>query len=92
MTERGIEAAIELRHKSRWSESRLDASILPSDDQYNGSWTREDFFKNGATKTFDPANRWMLGVNHDGRLGRLRTHVDYAAVSDLDYYSDLGTE
>lgn len=92
MTERGIEAAIELRHKSRWSESRLDASILPSDDQYNGSWTREDFFKNGATKTFDPANRWMLGVNHDGRLGRLRTHVDYAAVSDLDYYSDLGTD
>jgi LPS-assembly protein len=92
MTERGVEAAVELRHKSRWTESRINASILPSDNQYNGRWTREDFFRNGITQTFDSADRWMLGVNHEGRLGRLRTHIDYAAVSDMDYFSDLGTD
>ena len=92
MTERGVEAAMEFRHKSRWTESGINASILPSDDQYSGTWTREDFIRNGVAGTFDPADRWMLGIKHDGRVGRFRTHVDYSAVSDLDYYSDLGTD
>ena len=92
VTERGVEAAMEFRHKSRWTESGINASILPSDAQYNGNWTREDFLRNGVAGSFAPADRWMLGIKHHGRIGRFRTHVDYSAVSDLDYYSDLGND
>ena len=92
MTDRGVEAAMEFRHKSLWTESGINASILPSDDQYNGILTREDFRRSATTETFNSANRWMLGIKHHGRVGRFRTHVDYSSVSDLDYYADLGTD
>ena len=92
MSERGVEAAVELRHKSRWTESGINASILPGDDQHNGTWARKDYFGNGVAGAFDPADRWMIGIQHQGRFGPFRTHVDYSSVSDSDYYSDLGTE
>ncbi len=92
MTDRGVEAAMEFRHKTRWTDAGINASILPSDDQYNGTLTRDDFHRNGTAETFNSANRWMLGIKHHGRVGRFRTHVDYSSVSDLDYYADLGAD
>ncbi|MFT6470311.1 MAG: LPS-assembly protein [Neptuniibacter pectenicola] len=37
-------------------------------------------------------NRWLLGIEHKGRLGtNWHTAIDYTAVSDEDYFDDLDT-
>ena len=43
-----------------------------------------------AEDEFDPADRWLLGLQHQGRLGRLRSRIDYTEVSDRDYFRVLG--
>ncbi|MEH6579603.1 MAG: LPS assembly protein LptD [Amphritea sp.] len=36
-------------------------------------------------------DRWLLGLDHTGKRGNWSTAIDYNAVSDDDYFDDLGT-
>ena len=97
MSKRGAGAELELRHMSGWQETVLSGAMLPSDDLYNGTMGKDDWqdqidIGGPVPATFDPADRWLYGVDHRGRFGRFSTRIDYAAASDRDYFRDLGTD
>ena len=87
----GLEA--EFRHLGRRSRTELGGAFLGRDDSYNGELPRDDYLAGGGiARDFVPANRWLASANHQGRIGPLRTLVDYTAASDNDYFVDLGAE
>ncbi len=95
LSERGAGAEAEFRYLSGWQNTVLSGALLPKDDIYNGTLSRDDFDEAGGEAvlgSFDPADRWLGGVQHSGRIGPLRSLIDYSAVSDRDYFSDLGSD
>ncbi len=96
VTKRGYGLEGEYRHLSRWEETTLSGAILPSDDLYNGTLERDDWERlqtAGADvpSTFDPADRWLVNVDHRGRVGRFASSIDFSETSDRDYFRDLGS-
>ncbi len=90
---RGTGLETEFRHKNGWSDNEIGGAFLAQDDDYDGELSRSDFLaEGGAESAFAPADRWLLTADHRARIGRLRTRLDYAAVSDNDYFLDLGSE
>lgn len=90
---RGAGVAAELRHLGRSQDSVLNVALLPQDDDFDGERSRQDFLAAGGTSAnFAPAHRWLLDVDHQGRWGALRTLLDVEAVSDSDYFIDLGSD
>ena len=88
--ERGTGLQAEFRHLGASARSSLQAAILPADRAYNGTLGRRDYLAQGGDPAaFADANRWLWGVRHQGRRGGWRTDVDFAAVSDADYFRDL---
>ena len=88
---RGLGAEGELRHLSRWDRTRLFGGYLANDKLYDGQLERDDWQDlqtAGAFQgnDFDPAGRWFAGVEHRGRAGRFQSFINYAAVSDRDYF------
>ena len=94
LSRRGVGLEGEYRRLSRWERTSFTAGYLPEDDLYDGEFDRDDWRRQLAAGTvqgdFNPADRWMLGMSHRGRLGRLRSRIDYARVSDRDYFRTLG--
>ena len=86
----GIEA--EVRHLDRYSRNDLGMAFLAGDSLYDGELPREDFRARRPDADFVPADRWLLSTTHHGRYGPWRTLLDYTAVSDNDYFIDLGSE
>lgn len=39
----------------------------------------------------ESANRWVLGVNHQGEYGQFSTAIDYTTISDDSYFTDFGS-
>ena len=74
----------EARHRTRGTQSRLDAAFMPEDDEYGAA------ARSGSV--FAPSDRWMLRVDHRGRREGLRTRIDYTAVADDDYFVDFASE
>lgn len=89
---RGIGIEGEFRHLGSSSRSELRSAFLPSDAAYDGRIDRADFAAPPDAAPFHGADRWMLGARHDGRFGAFATRIDIAAVSDNDYFLDLGSE
>ena len=81
----GIEG--EFRHLSAGFQTTLGGAFLSGDRRYDGRTARRDA---SPDDDFTPADRWSVQIDSRGRVGRLRTRVDYAAVSDNDYLADLG--
>ncbi len=96
ITKRGPGVEGEFRHLSSWEETALSAAFLYEDDLYNGTYSRQDFRKLEAAGQvggdFVPENRWLYAMEHSGGFGNFSTRVDYAAVSDRDYFRDLGSD
>jgi LPS-assembly protein len=96
IAERGAGLAGEFRHLSPWQRTAMTAALLPGDDGYDGVYEKDDFERlvaEGALSgDFDPADRWLFALDHLGGFGNVRTYVDYTAVSDRDYFRDLGTD
>lgn len=92
ITNRGAGLEAEFRHLGRRSRNALGGAFLSGDESYNGELPRADFFADGAGERFAPADRWLTRVSHHGRLGHVRTRLDYTAVSDNDYFLDLGAD
>ena len=90
--ERGSGLEGEFRHMGTWAENAIGAAFLYNDQHYDGRFEKDEFEELNRPGDFETENRWLLSLDHDGRVGDLRTFVDYGAVSDVDYFTDLGTE
>ena len=90
IAERGIGIEGQLRHRSRRTQTQVDAAFLSEDRDYDGEFARVD--TQPTSDGFSPSDRWTLEVDHMGRRGGFRTEVDYAAVSDNDYFGDFTLE
>ena len=87
----GVEA--EFRHWGRRTETALQAALLHRDEDYDGTLSRGAFQQaHGTTAGFAPASRYLLSATHRGAHGPLTTAVDFAGVSDNDYFVDLGSD
>lgn len=86
ISDRGIMANTELRYLANWSMNTVNGSLLVNDDQYDPATADQP-----ASDSPPVADRWFFGYDHRGRIGSLfTTFVDYGAVSDSDYFYDLG--
>lgn len=87
ISKRGPMLSGEFRYLASWSMNTVTASILPQDDTYDPQRAN---IPGGRTPSRE--RRWFTGVEHEGRLGEnWRTFIDYSAISDPDYFRDLGT-
>ncbi len=89
---RGAGFDVELRHLSPTSETELGGAWLYRDSRFDGRYDKDDFDDLEIPGRFEPADRWLVSVDHQQRLGAVDLLVDYAAVSDGDYFRDLGTD
>jgi LPS-assembly protein len=86
MTERGLMLSAELRYLSSWSMNSVNAALLPNDKTYDAA--RVGISRNNATRR----QRWFTSIAHEGQpIENWRTYVDINAISDADYFRDLGT-
>jgi LPS-assembly protein len=92
IAERGVGGEAEFRHLSRVSWTEVGGAYLYDDDQYDGRLSRDDFQSLGLPGDFDPADRWLVWSRHEGDFGRFSSAIDFANVSDDDYFSDLGSD
>ncbi|MCY4213231.1 MAG: LPS-assembly protein LptD [Gammaproteobacteria bacterium] len=88
---RGVGAGGEARHLSRRDRTRLFGGYLANDQRYDGELERDDWRELQAAgafqgEEFDPAGRWFAGIEHRGQAGRFSSFINYAAVSDRDYF------
>ena len=90
IAQRGLGIEGEARHRSRWTDTELDAAYLPGDRDYDGELARTDAAD--LPGGFSPSDRWSLDIDHRGRRGGFVTEVDVAAVSDNDYFGDFALE
>ena len=88
--ERGAGLEAQFRQLGEHTESQLDGAILFADDDYDGERARRDALALGGD--FSPADRWLLSATHRGRWQGFGTLIDYSAVSDDDYFVDLGSD
>jgi len=87
MTERGLMLGAEFRYLADWSMNSVDLTLMPKDRSY-------DPIRAQVPGSSSPAaeRRWFAGFEHEGRIGsKWRTYVDFNAVSDEDYFRDLGS-
>jgi LPS-assembly protein len=94
ISDRGTGLEGEFRHLTSWGRTTLTGTYLNEDDMFDGTLTRDDFNRlresGVVTGEFEPADRWLYGIDHAGEIGDFTTLVDYRAVSDRDYFRDLG--
>jgi LPS-assembly protein len=87
ISDRGVLTKAEIRYLASWSMNTLTMSSLPNDKLYDPATA--DIIGSDSPTTDD---RWFLDYQHRGTLGRnWSTFVDYNAVSDIDYFYDLGS-
>ena len=87
ISDRGVLAGLETRYLSDWSMNTLNIANLTGDKLYDPDTA-------GLLGSDSPLseNRWFLGFEHYGSLStNWSTFVDYNAVSDRDYFYDLGS-
>jgi len=87
IAERGVMASGEFRYLADWSMNTVNASLLAQDDLYDPATA-------GIPGADSPPRekRWFFNFEHDGRIGNYwSTRVNYEAISDIDYFRDLGS-
>ncbi len=86
ITDRGVMATAEMRYLANWSMNTLNISHLGGDKLFNA--TTRDVRGSDSPPVED---RWFIGYKHQGVIGKnWSTFIDYNAVSDEDYFFDLG--
>lgn len=86
ISDRGVMLSTELRYLASWSMNTLNTSYLGDDKLYDPATASLPGSDSPPTD-----NRWFVGYEHVGALGaNWSTYVDYNAVSDEDYFYDLG--
>ncbi len=68
--------------------------LLENELRYLNTWSNNTLslaYLSNDQKS-DRSNRWLTGFEHRGRpADRWSSRIDYTHVSDIDYFSDLGT-
>jgi LPS-assembly protein len=94
ITDRGAGVEGEFRHLAEWGHTTFSGGYLNEDDIYDGKLSRDDFNalrqQGLVSGDFQPSQRWLYGIGHQAWFGDFTTVVDYRAVSDRDYFRDLG--
>ncbi|MCH8264866.1 MAG: LPS-assembly protein LptD [Proteobacteria bacterium] len=87
ISDRGVLTSTEFRYLSRRSMNTLNMSFLGSDELFDPATVNVPGSDSPPTE-----DRWFLGYEHFGNYGRnWSSFVDYNAVSDEDYFQDLGS-
>ena len=87
ISDRGVLVGTELRYLASWSMNTLNMSGLSGDQLYDAA--QIDVLGSDSPSVED---RWFIGFEHMGSLGRnWSTFIDYNAISDEDYFYDLGS-
>lgn len=87
---RGTGLTAEFRHLNGFAETTVAGAVLPRDRLYRDGGGGGE--RKGGIDPDIASNRWLSRVSHRGGVGHFTTFVDYAAVSDRDYFRDLGTD
>ncbi len=87
ISDRGVMTGLELRYLAETSMNTLTMSYLGNDKLFDPATA------NTAGSDSPPTDkRWFAGYQHVGRYGRnWSSSIDYNAVSDEDYFHDLGS-
>lgn len=84
---RGGMLGVEFRYLANWSMNTFDVTLLPDDSTYDRELSVIPGSDSPPTR-----DRWFLGYEHEGIINdNWSTRVDFNAVSDVDYFRDLGT-
>jgi len=87
ITRRGAMLSAEFRYLASWSMNVVNLALLPKDQTFDA--TRASV---PGSSSPPQAGRWFTSLEHEGILaGNWRTFIDYNAVSDADYFRDLGS-
>ena len=87
ISDRGVLAGAEFRYLASWSMNTLNISGLSGDKLYDAATANVP-----GSDSPPVEDRWFIGFEHMGSLGRnWTTFIDYNAVSDEDYFYDLGS-
>lgn len=87
ISKRGAMLSGEFRYLADWSMNTVNLALLAKDDTYD-----EALASVPGSETPSVSRRWFAGFEHEGQLGAgWRTYVDFSAVSDADYFRDLGS-
>jgi len=86
LSDRGVMLGTEFRYLADWSMNTLNLSGLSGDKMFNPDQSGIRLSDSPQTE-----NRWFVGFEHQGTVGRyLSTYVDFNKVSDDDYFYDFG--
>lgn len=87
ISDRGVLTGLELRYLGERSMNTLNMSYLGNDKLF------DEATANTLGSDSPPVdNRWFIGYEHYGAYGRnWSSFIDYNAVSDEDYFYDLGS-
>lgn len=87
ISDRGVLTGLELRYLGETSLNTLNLSYLGDDKLYDAATANVPGADSPSTD-----KRWFVGYEHYGIYGRnWSSFVDYNAVSDEDYFYDLGS-
>jgi len=87
VSDRGVLTGLELRYLAESSLNTLNMSYLGNDKLFDKKTANVLGSDSPPTD-----NRWFIGYEHYGTYGRnWSSFVDYNAVSDEDYFYDLGS-
>ena len=87
ISDRGTLVGLEARYLANWSMNTLNLSGLSGDKLYDPMT-----IKNPGTDSPLVEDRWFVGFEHQGLLGGgFSSFIDYNAISDADYFYDLGS-
>lgn len=98
LTDRGVLGEIEMRHMTRQMTNVLGGAYMPEDDNYDGRYAFSEFRERVQAGLeppgrFEAEERWLAQFRHSGSwFEGFTTEVDFAEVSDDDYFRDLGTD
>ncbi|PCH62153.1 MAG: hypothetical protein COC19_03305 [SAR86 cluster bacterium] len=87
ISDRGVMLSTELRYLSKRSMNTLNLSHLAKDKLFDA--TTADIAGSDSPPV---ENRWFIGYEQMAQLNQSwSTLIDYSAVSDVDYFRDLGS-
>ena len=87
---RGAGLEIEARALNRFARTTVGGAVL-ADDALRREAVRSSGGA-GSTSARNNRSRWLANIDSRARFGAFSARIDYAAVSDIDYFRDLGTD
>ncbi|MGI9251660.1 MAG: LPS-assembly protein LptD [Pseudohongiellaceae bacterium] len=100
ISDRGVLTSTEFRYLASWSMNTVNMTYMDNDKLYDiGNTITMDAGNTNQIDTNQPpgseqhiSKRWLIDYQHTGTLGsNWSTFVDYNAVSDTNYFHDLGS-